>query len=165
MWISTDSRVDSAAADKATREIVENVLTAAIATSSTEGPWVFTAYVACEGHRFWFTSQESTRHVAELRLTPMIGLAMWSAPSAWGEPLVGLQLSGSASEVVAAADAKAGLSALHKKFPGTASTLPGPDAVIGNSRKTCLFMLDCNQGSIRDEAHLGKGRFPIVWRE
>lgn len=163
MWRPVSSELDSKLVEAAVSRIVTEVLTGALATSVGNGPWVSTAYVAFKGNRFWFTSQESTRHVAEMRQVPAVGLAMWKAPDKWGEKLLGLQLSGRASEVSTATEAEAGLEALHDKFPGTLETLPNADAVIGNSKKTCLFMVECDRGSVRDEANIGKGRFPIVW--
>ena len=164
MWTFIDREGDGNAAQVAVARIVNDVLTAAIATTSAQsGPWIFTAYVAFRGNRCWFTSQESTRHVAEIREASPVAVAMWAEPEAWGDPLLGLQLAGYASEVVTHEDAEVGLAALHEKFPGTQGTLPATGAVIGESKRTCLFMVECDRGSVRDEARIGKGRFPITW--
>src|SRR5581483_2634566 len=110
MWVSTENGGPSnELIGAAVVTITTQVLTAAIATSAQGDPWIFTAYVAFDGNRFWFTSQESTRHVGESRRFPAVGVAMWKAPTVWGEKLLGLQLAGRVSEVLAPEEAQIGL--------------------------------------------------------
>lgn len=163
MWKASTDQPGAPAINAAVARIVNGTLTAALATATDDGPWVWTVYVAFRGNRFWFTSQDSTRHVAAMRKTPAVGVAMWRAPVAWGEKLLGLQLAGQAAEVLTQSDAESGLEVLHEKFPGTLETLPTTDTVMGKSKRTCLFMVECHAGSVRDEENIGKGRFPILW--
>ena len=164
MWETAGGGPDNELVQMSFGQIVNEVLTAAIATVSEQGLWTFTAYVACRGNCFWFTSQESTRHVGEIRKVPTVALNIWRAPESWGEKLVGLQLAGRAFEVRGAEDAEIGLATLHDKFPGTLETLPSVEAVTGEAKRTCMFRVECDAGTIRDEDSLGKGRFAIVWR-
>lgn len=163
MWVS-DSNDQDELVGSVVERLASEVLTAAIATVGEGTPWIFTAYVALKGNHLWFTSQETTRHVGEIRRFSDVAVALWKAPDAWGEQLRGLQLAGRATEVGAASEAEIGLDALHSKFSGTLETLPSSAAVIGASRKTCLFLVECQRGTVRDEVAMGKGRFPIVWR-
>jgi uncharacterized protein YhbP (UPF0306 family) len=163
MW-STESDLDDSLVQRVVERITIDVLTGAVTTQTADGPWIFTAYLAFRDNCCWFTSQEATRHVPELRENPAVAVAMWKEPRQWGEKLVGLQLSGRAKEVLTETEASSGLEVLHDKFPGTLNTIPSPEAVLGSSKRTCLFMVQFANGTVRDEDSLGKGRFSIGWR-
>lgn len=166
MWTTngdTGNEPDDQRVAQAVARLSDSAHTGALATSSGDGPTVCTVYLARDENRYWFTSQTTTQHAADIRAHGRVGLSIWIAPTNWGDPLQGLQLRGNAIEVTAADDAVTGLDSLHARFPGTVNTLPGVESVTGETRTTCLFVVTCESGSIRDEAVFGKGKFPILW--
>lgn len=162
MWKSEELEERNAEVDESVQELFGSTLTGSISIGG-ETPWAFTAYLAILGNRIWFTSQEVTRHVQAIRANGRVAVCVWRDPLQWGDPLNGMQLEGLATEISSASDSIAGLGALHLKFPGTKETISDSAAVVGSSRKTCLFEVVCTTGSLRDEVRFGKGKNKIHW--
>lgn len=162
MWKSTDNKFNEDQINNCIEDLFSTVHTGAISVS-TDTPWIFTAYLAYDKNSLWFTSQETTHHTSVIATSPNVAVSIWKSPINWGDPLFGLQLSGTASIISDEMDASAGLAALHKRFTGTQATLPDIESVIGEKKRTCLFRIIANEGYLRDEKNLGKGRHKVVW--
>ncbi len=126
----------------------------------------FTAYLAWCGKEIWLTSKASTEHVIALGEGPReAAVCLWQQPAEWGDPLFGLQLSGSIELVQEHEVAHRGLDILHQRFSGTCETLPSVDHVFGKNKITCLQRILITKGKIRDDLRLGKGMHTIFWEE
>jgi len=164
MWVSLENELDKAEVNLSVKSLFSSILTGSIGVGNSS-PWIFTAYLAMDQNKIWFTSQESTRHVSIIKEFGTVSVCIWSEPKMWGDPLNGIQLEGEAKEVLTVSGAKEGLAALHNKFTGIMSTLPNPSDVLGTNRKTTMFVIKCKQGSLRDQLRFGKGAHFIQWNK
>ena len=139
--------------------LLEGELSGAFSCMAPDGLRTWTAYLASDWPCLFFTSQASTDHVLAMDGLTAAALCVWRQPEEWGLPLYGAQLYGVCSEVEGEMSAQRGLSALHAKFPGTASTLPAVTDVYGDRRKTCLVEFKVQSGKLLDEDRLGSRRF------
>lgn len=163
--LASDQDVDLGKLSEAVGGILTAQITAGLATCESASPLLCTVYFAHSDDALWFTSQETTRHVAALRGNPAASMAIWRAPDMWGHSLLGVQLVGKAVEVPAAAEAARGLRALHQRFPGTTTTMPDISAVYGPNRRTALVRFTPQGGTLIDEVTFGPRNFiRFQWR-
>lgn len=164
MWKFRELDCDEKPLEESISRLLSTTHTGSVSIS-VDRVFSFTAYLAMSGNEFWLTSKDTTEHILALsdrRLDAAV--CLWQQPNEWGEPLFGVQFSGVIEVAVDHEMARQGLSALHKRFPGTHKTLPSVDHVFGENRVTCLQRVSCNTGKFRDERRLGKGIYEIEWR-
>jgi hypothetical protein len=157
--LASDQDVDLAKASESIEAILTSQITGSLATYEPGHPLLCTVYFAYGGSAVWFTSQELTRHIRALRDNAAACFAVWRVPDAWGQPLLGLQLTGRGLEVTTDDDAAEGLRALHQRFPGTSTTLPDVSAVWGATRRTALVRFAPQSGTLIDESTFGPRNF------
>lgn len=159
MAIVVDSNFDAPTVESAIQQILTEEFTAAVASCNASDPTVCTVYFAHDNNDVWFTSQESTNHIQVLRENPSIAMGIWHRPAQWGEPIYGLQLFGTATEVGSVAEAQQGLAVLNNRFAGTRDIFPDVNAVFGAKRKSCLVQAKIHGGTLVDEKSFGPRQF------
>jgi hypothetical protein len=164
-WTLEGETISGTAPEQSLLSLLDGEITAALISGSSETTVQgCTVYWAHAQNMFWFTSQETTHHVAALRADPHCGLVIWRRPAQMGDQICGAQFTGLATEALDDITANMGIQALNARFPRTQATLQGPSSVIGRDKVTCLFKLTMTGLTFTDEATLGQRRhLPLRW--
>lgn len=164
MWQADSGEIEAPKLKESMDELFGTVHTGSVSLFAGK-PLSFTAYVARLDNEVWLTSKETTDHVTAINDSFLdVAVCVWRQPGEWGEPLYGIQLTGSINLVTDEENARSGLEVLHNRFPGTKKTLPTVGYVLGDTKVTCLQRIMLTSGKIRDERRIGKGMHNISWR-